>query len=189
MEQELVDKISNSGIKKSKIERDLEMPENSLSGMVNGKRDTPPKWSKAISEYLDKNKREFGRSDGSVVTETPEWAKVKEIEMDSTEQAMWGILNNYCTTAKISIAYLISFHDIHMQMEAVNKEVIPKERDISYSSKKAWELDQKKKSTTLKNLFRWSIPIFMVTEIPTQPTPATVVGTGHHTIHRGNQSQ
>lgn len=52
MDTLLKGKLISCGIKKSKIESDLGMPLNSLSGMLSGIKPTPKKWEYALIEYL-----------------------------------------------------------------------------------------------------------------------------------------
>lgn len=54
MSKELINRIVESGIKKSVIESEIGMPKNSLSGMLSGSKPMPQKWVDAITEYLDK---------------------------------------------------------------------------------------------------------------------------------------
>ena len=53
MSKELIEKINALGLKKRKIETDLDMPLNSLSGMLKGNRVIPLKWQIKLSEYVD----------------------------------------------------------------------------------------------------------------------------------------
>lgn len=52
MENSLKEKLTSCGVKKSKIESDLGMPKNSLSGMLSGAKETPKKWFNALTEYV-----------------------------------------------------------------------------------------------------------------------------------------
>lgn len=52
MDKQLSKKLKDCGIKKSKIETLLEMPKNSLAGMMNGTRPTPDKWVKKLQTFL-----------------------------------------------------------------------------------------------------------------------------------------
>jgi len=55
MTKKLITQITDLGFKKRRIETDLGMPLNSLSGMLNGKKDIPLKWSLKLSEYVEKH--------------------------------------------------------------------------------------------------------------------------------------
>jgi hypothetical protein len=51
--QELVKLINECGVKKSQIEAELNMPKNSLSGMLSGSRPIPSKWVEALTGYVN----------------------------------------------------------------------------------------------------------------------------------------
>ena len=52
--QELIKSLNDLGVKKSKIETDLGMPKNSLSGMLSGSKEISVKWFDALNEYVDR---------------------------------------------------------------------------------------------------------------------------------------
>lgn len=52
--KEVIKTLNECGIKKSKIEADLGMPVNSLSGMLSGSRDIPTKWVQPLTDYASK---------------------------------------------------------------------------------------------------------------------------------------
>ena len=53
MDQELSKKLNECGVKKSEIEKILNMPKNSLSGMIHDTRPTPGKWAKKLQEFVE----------------------------------------------------------------------------------------------------------------------------------------
>lgn len=80
MSKELIEKINALGFKKKKIETDLNMPLNSLSGMLNSKRVIPLKWQIKLSEYVDSynlNKKPIKTPD-EPKKEAPEQPKKEE---------------------------------------------------------------------------------------------------------------
>ncbi len=54
MKEEILKKLNLHEIKKSKVEKDLGMPQNSLSAMLSGKKEIPSKWVKPLTEYIEK---------------------------------------------------------------------------------------------------------------------------------------
>ena len=54
MKEEILKKLNLHEIKKSKVEKDLGMPQNSLSGMLKGSKEIPSKWVKSLTEYIEK---------------------------------------------------------------------------------------------------------------------------------------
>lgn len=56
MHEELIKSLNESGLKKSKIEFDLGMPLNSLSGMLSGSKEIPVKWIQPLTDYMEKLK-------------------------------------------------------------------------------------------------------------------------------------
>lgn len=54
MKEEILKKLNLHEIKKSKVEKDLGMPQNSLSGMLKGSKEIPSKWLKPLTEYIEK---------------------------------------------------------------------------------------------------------------------------------------
>jgi hypothetical protein len=54
MKEEILKKLNLHEIKKSKVEKDLSMPQNSLSGMLKGSKEIPSKWVKPLTEYIEK---------------------------------------------------------------------------------------------------------------------------------------
>jgi len=50
--QELIKSLNDLGVKKSKIETDLGMPKNSLSGMLSGSKEISVKWFDALVNYV-----------------------------------------------------------------------------------------------------------------------------------------
>lgn len=53
MHEELIKKLNDLGLKKSKIETDLGMPTNSLSGMLSGSKEIPLKWVQPLTNYAN----------------------------------------------------------------------------------------------------------------------------------------
>ena len=53
MHTELIKKLSGLNLSKSKIETDLGMPKNSLSGMLLGSKGIPNKWVMPLTDYAD----------------------------------------------------------------------------------------------------------------------------------------
>lgn len=54
MKEEILKKLNLHEIKKSKVEKDLGMPQNSLSAMLSGKKEIPSKWVQPLTEYIEK---------------------------------------------------------------------------------------------------------------------------------------
>lgn len=55
MSKELIESIISLGKKKKVIELELEMPENSLAGMLKGSRPIPWKWQLKLQEYVNRH--------------------------------------------------------------------------------------------------------------------------------------
>ena len=71
----LIKSLNELGIKKSKIESDLGMPVNSLSGMLSGSKEIPVKWVQPLTEYAAK----FSKKGIDTETEPPELSKKVEL--------------------------------------------------------------------------------------------------------------
>jgi len=54
MKEEIFKKLNLHKIKKSKVEKDLGMPQNSLSGMLKGSKEIPSKWVQSLTEYIER---------------------------------------------------------------------------------------------------------------------------------------
>jgi len=54
MKEEILKKLNLHEVKKSKVELDLGMPQNSLSAMLSGKKEIPSKWVQPLTEYIEK---------------------------------------------------------------------------------------------------------------------------------------
>lgn len=54
MHEVLIKSLNELGLKKSKIESDLGMPLNSLSGMLSGSKEIPEKWIQPLTDYVEK---------------------------------------------------------------------------------------------------------------------------------------
>ena len=83
METLLKEKLTSCGVKKSKIESDLGMPQNSLSGMLSGAKETPKKWFNALTEYVLKLE---DKEDDIIPEKEPIPDNVKEKEVYSTQK-------------------------------------------------------------------------------------------------------
>ena len=94
MSKELIEKINALGFKKKKIETDLVMPLNSLSGMLNGKRVIPVKWAKKLSDYVDShnpNKKPIETSEQPKSVEHYEKGKIEVSVEPQTPQMPKGL--------------------------------------------------------------------------------------------------
>lgn len=54
MNESLIEKLKNCGLKKSQIETELGMPLNSLSGMLSGSKEIPAKWLQPLTDFAEK---------------------------------------------------------------------------------------------------------------------------------------
>lgn len=59
MNEKLIKSLQELSIKKSKIESDLGMPRNSLSGMMNGTKEIPDKWINPLTNYVHDARNEL----------------------------------------------------------------------------------------------------------------------------------
>lgn len=139
MEPELAKKINESGIRKSTIELELDMPKNSLSGMINGTRPTPPKWETLISEYMNNQKMQVGSTSAipnepgftlsNKEAETSPFVTGFDINMTVEESINWRLMVSYCEEKKITVPQLIQEH----------RKIMPK--GLSTMQQIQWKID------------------------------------------------
>ncbi len=70
MNESLIEKLNNCGLKKSQIETELGMPKNSLAGMLSGSKEIPAKWLQRLSDFADGVRKELKTETASVSNAT-----------------------------------------------------------------------------------------------------------------------
>ena len=118
MKEELIKRLKDLGLKNAQIERDLELPQNSLSAVLNGHKPMPDKWVEGVQRYLDAKAPQ-------------EPAKpIKDIFRPWIEE-----IESYCLSKGFDPEYLIEFHKTHCNsattkaIEMIRKEFGPVSSD------------------------------------------------------------
>src|ERR1700761_1427697 len=103
MKDDLIKGLAALGLKNAQIEKDLQLPLNSLSAVLNGKKPMPDKWCAKVREYLNlKNPPIPKEAPKSIKDPSRPW--IEEIE-------------KYCRSQGFYPDELIEFHKIHVNTE------------------------------------------------------------------------
>lgn len=104
MKDELVTKLAALGLKNAQIERDLDLPKNSLSAVINGHKEMPDKWVPKVEAYLLSKTEPLAQKEEAKPLRDPLRPWIQEIE-------------EYCLKTGIFPDYLIEFHQMHANSE------------------------------------------------------------------------
>jgi len=105
MKDDLIKGLAALGLKNAQIEKELQLPLNSLSAVLNGKKPMPDKWCAKVREYLAlKNPPAPKEPPKPAKDPTRPW--IEEIEA-------------YCREKGIYPDYLIEFHQTHANSATV----------------------------------------------------------------------
>ena len=122
MSPELIEKIRKSNFTRSELESALNMPKNSLAGMMNGSRPTPKKWETIINEHFDKRE-----------VPVPEIFKVAIVKgsADGYDEVM-----DYCNSEGITLIELAEQHKSFKKELNARKSptTTPQVRDLNSES-------------------------------------------------------
>ena len=121
MKEELVKQLSALGFKNIQIEKDLELPANSLSAVLNGHKAMPDKWVEKVKAYiLEKNPPPPKEEPKPVKDPTRPWIEERDL---------------YCRENGFYPDFLIEFHRTHSNSATVRaieglKKALAPERGI-----------------------------------------------------------
>lgn len=144
-EQEIIEsleKLVAEGIKKATIEKELGMPINTLSGIMNQKRAFPAKWKYKLKRYIA-FKNHF-----------------KLYADEAFRKAVLDTLNDseapktYINLETVEVPKQLSDEEkaqIGKQIKAIRDEKIPELRNKSALGQKSWASDQKKRIQELES--------------------------------------
>lgn len=105
MKDDLIKGLSGLGLKNSQIEKELQLPLNSLSAVLNGKKPMPDKWCAKVRTYLlEKNPPAPQEVPKPIKDPTRPW--IEEIEQ-------------YCRSKGFYPDFLIEFHQTHSNSATV----------------------------------------------------------------------
>lgn len=106
MKDDLIKGLAGLGLKNSQIEKELQLPLNSLSAVLNGKKPMPDKWCAKVRIYLlEKNPPAPQEIPKPIKDPTRPW--IEEIEQ-------------YCRSKGFYPDFLIEFHQTHSNSATVN---------------------------------------------------------------------
>lgn len=122
MKEELIKELIFLGLKNTQIEKDLELPTNSLSAVLNGKKQMPDKWVEKVRAYIIlKNPPAPKESPKPIKDPTRPW--IEEIE-------------EYCRSKGIYPDDLVEFHKLHVNSDTSKAlSMLKKGIEASVSSK------------------------------------------------------
>ena len=105
MKDDLIKGLSELGLKNAQIEKELQLPLNSLSAVLNGKKPMPDKWCAKVREYLAIKKPPKPEEPAKPIKDpTRPW--IEEIEA-------------YCRQNGFYPDFLIEFHKTHSNSATV----------------------------------------------------------------------
>jgi len=105
MKDDLIKGLSELGLKNAQIEKELHLPLNSLSAVLNGKKPMPDKWCAKVRDYLNlKNPTKPTEPVKPIKDPTRPW--IEEIE-------------DYCRQNGVYPDFLIEFHKTHSNSATV----------------------------------------------------------------------
>lgn len=147
MDEQLSKKLSDCGVKKSRIETLLKMPKNSLAGMMNGTRPTPEKWHDKLWQYIhtlegkiipypDAPIIEQLNNTNPLPTITIEPTASKEV-VEFCEQH--NLISSYCKSIGLTPEQLIADH----QKLSVGKTPVDIIKKDEYDATKDWRWKKK----------------------------------------------
>lgn len=103
MKDDLIKGLAGLGLKNSQIEKDLQLPLNSLSAVLNGKKPMPDKWCAKVRAYLlEKNPPAPQEPPKPIKDPSRPW--IEEIEQ-------------YCRSQGFYPDELIAFHKLHVNSD------------------------------------------------------------------------
>jgi hypothetical protein len=100
MKEELIKLMASQTIKNVEVERELDLPKNSLSNILSGKKPMPEKWATKIQNYIS--------------TKTP---KAPEKPLRDPSRPWIQEIEQYCLMKGIFPDALIEFHKMHCDSE------------------------------------------------------------------------
>lgn len=119
MKDDLIKGLSELGLKNAQIEKELHLPLNSLSAVLNGKKPMPDKWCAKVREYLALKNPPIPKEPSKPIKDpTRPW--VEEIEA-------------YCRQKGIYPDHLIEFHQTHAN-SATTKAIEGLKKALNVSS-------------------------------------------------------